>query len=385
MNRSPTKSVDGKTPYEAWHGEKPAVQFLRPFGCIAHVKVTRPHAAKLDDRSVKMVFVGYEPGSKAYRVYDPVAGRLHVSRDVIFDEAKGWPWEQTRGVDGDMFTVEYTVVGAIDNEVPGASRALAPEGSVPGHHSAPPSVDPKLEHEDEEEPRRYRKLSDCITEAEPRTLDPDEWLLTATEEPTTYDEAVTDPAWRAAMEEEMEAIKAHGTWEAVELPAGHRPIGLKWVFKLKKDAHGVVVRHKAQLVVKGYVQRAGVDFDEVFAPVARLDSVRTLAAVAAHEGWKLHHLNVKSAFLNGDLTEEVYVAQPPGFVIAGRGRQVLRLHKALYGLHQAPRAWNAKLDRTLVALGFVRCEEEHGVYTRGEGRERVLLGVYVDDLILTGA
>ncbi|KAF0925725.1 hypothetical protein E2562_017286 [Oryza meyeriana var. granulata] len=126
-------------------------------------------------------------------------------------------------------------------------------------------------------------------------------------------------------------------------------------------------------MVKGYVQRAGVDFDELFAPVARLDSVYVLAAVAAHEGCALHHLDVKSAFLNGDLTEEVYVAQPLGFTITGRERQVLRLCKALYGLRQAPRVWNAKLDRTLVALRFMRCEEEHDVYTRGTGRGRARL------------
>lgn len=122
-----------------------------------------------------------------------------------------------------------------------------------------------------------------------------------------------------------------------------------------------MIRHKARLVAKGYVQRAGVDFNEVFATVARLDSVRALLAVAAHERWSVHHLDVKSAFLNGELSEEVYVAQPPGFAIAGRERQVLKLHKALYGIRQAPRAWNAKLDRTLATLGFTRCSEEHGV------------------------
>ncbi|WVZ81780.1 hypothetical protein U9M48_029122 [Paspalum notatum var. saurae] len=212
LNRSPTKSVTGKTPYEAWHGEKSVVQFLRTFGCIAHVKVTHPHAAKLDDRSVKMVFVGYEPGSKAYRVYDPVGGRLHVSRDDIFDEAKGWPWEETGAAHDDTFKVEYTVTAPST-----AHHRLRYQ-----HHSAPPQVDPELEHEDDGTPRRYRNLSECIAEAEPRTLDPDEWLLTATEEPSTYDEAATDPAWRAAMEEEMEAIKANGTWEAMELPAGCR-------------------------------------------------------------------------------------------------------------------------------------------------------------------
>ncbi|WVZ51069.1 LOW QUALITY PROTEIN: hypothetical protein U9M48_002253 [Paspalum notatum var. saurae] len=376
LNRSPIKSVDGKTPYEAWHGEKPAVHFLCTFGCLAHVKVTRPHGPKLDDRSIKMVFVGYKPGSKAYGVYDPVSGRLHISWDVVFDEAKGWPWEEA-DAHPDSFTVKYTRCNTV---------APAPEGSPQaGHGSTPPHINPEPEQEEDGASRRYRKLSDCIAEAEPHTLDPNEWLMMATEEPSTYDEAATDPAWRAAMEEEMEAIEANGTWEVMELLAGHRPIGLKWVFKLKKEAQGIVVRHKARLVAKGYMQRADVEFEEVFTPAARLDSMHTLAAVAAHEGWRLHHLDVKSAFLNGDLKEEVYIARPPGFVIAGRERQVLRLHKVLYGVRQAPRAWNAKLDRTLVMLGFKRCEEEHGVYTRGEGHGRVLLGMYVDDLILTGA
>ena len=110
LNRSPTKALHGMTPYEAWHEAKPAVHFMRAFGCIAHVKVTRPHAKKLDDRSIKMVFVGYEPGSKGYRVYDPVSGRLHVTRDVVFDEAKGWNWADSgESAAPETFTVEYTV------------------------------------------------------------------------------------------------------------------------------------------------------------------------------------------------------------------------------------------------------------------------------------
>jgi hypothetical protein len=159
---------------------------------------------------------------------------------------------------------------------------------------------------------------------------------------------------------------------------------LKWVFKLKKNPAGEVVRHKARLVAKGYAQRAGIDFEEVFAPVARLDSVRVLLAIAAHHNWEVHHLDVKSAFLNGDLEEEVYVSQPPGFIIDGMEGKVLRLKKALYGLRQAPRAWNAKLDNTLLSLGFTRSPSEHAVYTRGKDDSRLLLGVYVDDLIVTG-
>jgi hypothetical protein len=204
-------------------------------------------------------------------------------------------------------------------------------------------------------------------------------------EPATLAEAQAEEGWRTAMAEEMAAIKENDTWELCDLPAGQRAIGLKWVYKLKKNPAGEIVRHKARLVAKGYAQRAGVDFDEVFAPVARLDSVRVLLAVAAHHGWEVHHLDVKSAFLNGDLIEEVYVSQPPGFVISGKEGKVMHLKKALYGLRQAPRAWNVKLDSTLLSLGFTRSPSDHAVYARGNAGSRLLLGVYVDDMVITGS
>jgi hypothetical protein len=170
----------------------------------------------------------------------------------------------------------------------------------------------------------------------------------------------------------------------VELPHGQRAIGLKWVYKVKRDENGSIVKYKARLVAKGYVQHAGIDFEEVFAPIARLESVRLLLAIAAHSGWSVHHMDVKSAFLNGELQEEVYVQQPPGFIDDKHKNKVLRLHKALYGLRQAPRAWNQKLDTSLLGLGFSRCINEHGMYTRGQGGGRLIVGVYVDDLIITG-
>jgi len=137
------------------------------------------------------------------------------------------------------------------------------------------------------------------------------------------------------------------------------------------------------LVAKGYAQRQGVDFDEVFAPVARIETVRVLLALAAHGGWEVHHMDVKSAFLNGDLTETVYVQQPPGFVV-GKGDKVLKLKKALYGLRQAPRAWNSKLDKELIVLGFVKSKLDNVVYRRSGINSFLLVGVYVDDLIISG-
>lgn len=143
------------------------------------------------------------------------------------------------------------------------------------------------------------------------------------------------------------------------------------------------MKHKARLVAKGYAQRHGVDYDEVFAPVARIETVRVLLALAARGSWEVHHMDVKSAFLNGDLAETVYVQQPPGFIV-GDGGKVLKLKKALYGLKQAPRAWNAKLDKELLALGFVRSKLDHAVYRRSKENSFLIVGVYVDDLIISG-
>jgi hypothetical protein len=136
----------------------------------------------------------------------------------------------------------------------------------------------------------------------------------------------------------MDAVEKNRTWELANLPRGHSVITLKWVFKLKMDEAGAIVKHKARLVARGFVQREGFDFDDTFTPVARMESVRLLFALASQEGWRVHHMDVMPAFLNGDLKEEVYVHQPPGFAIPSKKGEVLRLRKALYGLRQTPKA-----------------------------------------------
>jgi len=154
---------------------------------------------------------------------------------------------------------------------------------------------------------------------------------------------------------------------------------------VKRDERGAIVKYKARLVAHGFVQREGIDFEEVFAPVARMESIRLLLAMAAAKDWRIHHLDVKSMFLNGELAETVFIKQALGFAVKGAEHKVLKLRKALYGLRQAPRAWNAKLDATLGELGFTRCATEHALYMRRRGKEELVVGVYVDDLIVTGA
>nr|GEW41237.1 ribonuclease H-like domain, reverse transcriptase, RNA-dependent DNA polymerase [Tanacetum cinerariifolium] len=152
----------------------------------------------------------------------------------------------------------------------------------------------------------------------------------------------------------------------------------------KKDANGNIVKHKARLVAKGYIQKHGIDFEEVFAPVARMETIRLLLAIADNNKWEVHHLDIKSAFLHRDLKEEVYVIQPEGFIKKQDQKKVYRLIKALYGLRQAPRAWNIKPDNTLKSLDFKKCALEQAIYTKRSKDLILLIGVYVDDLIIIG-
>ena len=213
----------------------------------------------------------------------------------------------------------------------------------------------------------------------------DRCLLTENEEPTKFEEANAVTSWRRVMEDELGSIRENETWCLVDLPNGQKAIGLKWIYRLKKDTEGKIVKHKARLVAKGYGQEQGIDYEEVFAPVAHMESVRLPIALAAQEAWKLHHMDVKTAFLNGEQEEEVYVRHAPGYIEEEAEHKVLKLKKALYGLKHAPRAWNMKLDKTLLSLGFEKCPLEHALYKRGKGAGHLLVGVYVDDLLITGA
>jgi transposase InsO family protein len=425
LNRAPTKCLQDKTPYEVWHGRKPRVDHMRTFGCVVHVKVAGPGVTKLSDRSTKMVFLGYELGTKGYRAFDPISQRVVVSRDVVFEEKLSWDWG-SQGVDGqtepETFSVEFqtTVVDptiqvpAVSGDTnddtrsqtgqggPGSPQASTPAGSriptapptpvTPGAQSVaglvgsgPQSAPAAIGSGSEQGPVRYRTLADLFDNTEELVdYEYSGLCFLASEEPASVEEAMKQQCWKDAMDAELKSITDNNTWTMAELPKGQQAIGLKWVFKVKKDPAGNVVKHKARLVAKGYAQKQGIDYDEVFAPVARIETVRVLLALAASGGWEVHHMDVKSAFLNGDLLEEVYVHQPPGFIDPKEAGKVLFLNKALYGLKQAPRAWNSKLDQELCNLGFRKCEEEHAVYRRSEGSSFLLVGVYVDDLIICG-
>ncbi|XP_076947543.1 uncharacterized protein LOC143619520 [Bidens hawaiensis] len=232
--------------------------------------------------------------------------------------------------------------------------------------------------------RGFKPIGAVYTESAPIEQLAIEEVLLIDEEPRNHSEAIGIKEWEAAMKSEIASIERNRTWKLVDLPKGHKSIGLKWIFKVKRDADGNIIKYKARLVAKGYVQMPGIDFEEVFAPVARLETIRLLFALAAREEWSIHHMDVKTAFFHGELKEEVYVQQPEGFIVPGKEDKVYRLYKALYGLRQAPRAWNERLNATLKRLKFKRCPSEQVVYTRTEKNSVTIVGVYVDDLIVTG-
>jgi hypothetical protein len=412
QNRLPTKSLAGRTPYEAWHGWKPAVNHLRVFGCRAFVKQLG-HVDKLADRSRAGVFIGYAEGAKAYCILDPVARQVCTTRDIVFDEAHGWDWTATTGASPAVdFTVEYIYAGASGAAAtarptsPHASSSPTPSVRTPAAPPSTPVAMPSpqsgaasvagpaapplefvtpLENDEErldaahgESPVRYHAYDNIIGAGEHVSGLAacnliEELNLMSTGEPCTFTEAKQDAAWQAVMQEEINSVKRNQAWELADLPQGHRAITLKWVYKLKRNEAGEIVKHKARLITRGFMQQEGIDFDEVFALVSRMESVRLLA-LAAQEGWRVHHMDVKSAFPNGDLKEEVYVRQSAGFVIAGQEGKVLRLRKALYGLRQALRAWNSKLDDTLKKIDFVQSEHEHAMYNAAMATTSYLSG-----------
>lgn len=250
-----------------------------------------------------------------------------------------------------------------------------------------PKIEPTVEEVDDDEDTSESELSDS------QRLLGYEANLAATcymagsavteNVPMSYKSAMqTDERdqWKEACEKEIEAHKDNSTYELVTLPEGRKPITCKWVFTIKDGG-----LHKARLVARGFSQLKGIDYNETFAPVVRYESIRIMLAVAALKGLQVHQMDVKTAFLNGELEEELYMTQPEGYVAKGNEDKVLRLKKSLYGLKQAPLVWNDKINGVLAKLGFRRNQAEYCLYTRKSEKSFVMVALYVDDLLIAGS
>ena len=388
LNRSPTLSVKDVTPEEAWSNNKPAVHYFRVFGCIAYAHVADVLRKKLDPKGTKCVHLGVSEESKAYKLYDPVNKKVIVSRDVVFDESKGWNWDdkiQTYQApledDGNEENLTAREIEILDEEQENNEDEI---------------IDVQEENSEESE--------DETQELGPRTRQPPAWVkdyvtnlehmedselhnlaVYSTEvDLATYEDAVKLDVWRKAMDQEIESIEKNDTWYLTDLPSEAKKIGVKWIFKTKYNEAGKIEKHKARLVAKGYSQQYGVDYKEVFAPVARWDTIRTILALAACKGWIVYQLDVKSAFLHGELVEEVYVEQPLGYQKEDKNK-VYKLKKALYGLRQAPRAWYSKIEAYFNQELFDKCPHEHTLFVKQNKEGKILIvSLYVDDLIYIG-
>jgi hypothetical protein len=213
--------------------------------------------------------------------------------------------------------------------------------------------------------------------------------VAAAGDPGTFKQALKSGSaqhWKTAMEKEFSSLTKHGTWELVDLPEDANLVGSKWVYKTKRNADGTIDKHKARLVAQGYTQEEGIDYNEVFAPVAKYKSIRTILAIANQLNLEVHQMDVCSAFLNGVLEEDIFMKQPEGFVSEKFPKKVCKLKKSLYGLKQSARVWNKQIDEYLKKSGYVQNTADPCIYYRVEevdGRSiTMIIGVYVDDTIL---
>ncbi len=366
LNNVPTKSVQ-KTPYEIWNGKRPNLSFMRIWGCEAYVK--KVVSDKLAPKSQKCIFVGYPKETKGYYFYNQADNKVFVARNGTFLEKEFL----RKGISGSKVNLEE-VRDPENNTEQIVEQEPIPQVVV---EAANVAQGPRRSYRDRHEPERYGFL---IT-------DDDRVELIDEDEPTTYQEAVSTPdsdKWIEAMKSEMQSMSDNQVWNLIDPPEGVKTIGCKWVFKKKTDMDGKVQTYKARLVAKGYRQVHGIDYDETFSPVAMLKSIRILLAISAYYDYEIWQMDVKTAFLNGKLLEDVYMTQPEGFEQPGSTNKVCKLQRSIYGLKQASRSWNLRFDEAVKEFGFIKNEDEPCVYKKVSGSTIVFLVLYVDDILLIG-
>ena len=385
-NRCPTVALDGTTPYEHWFGRKPDVSNFRVFGCCTHVHIPDQKRGKLDKKSKKCIFVGYLDGSKGYKLYDIERKVMIRSRDVSFLE---YDFEHlsTESQDQDDFKQLFDFGDAIN------------KFELCDKETESIIEDDELESQCQQDVRRSTRMRTAPDR--PGTVTGDWWNgenldfagITSTDddEPCNFNEAISSRhslQWKDAIKSEFESLKKNDTWELVHLPKGKNLVGNKWVFKIKRNADNTINRFKARLVAQGFSQKEGSDYHEVFAPVARYNSIRTILSLVNTLNLDLHQMDVKTAFLNGKLQEEIYMAQPEGCIDESNPELVCKLNKSLYGLKQAAYCWNIEIDTFLKQSGYKQSAADSCLYTKVQPRKDgessfIILALYVDDILIS--
>jgi hypothetical protein len=440
INRLHTLVLNHQTPYSKLYHRDPDYQKLKVFGCLCY-PLLRPYGLhKLEYRSKPCIFLRYNyAGDKCL---DPVTNKAYLSKNVVFNEdsfpAKDqataqFPSKVNAQGDAPLFLPislplhlhsltdsEPSVVSSLTNTAtPSAHPSPQTEANIPpiitnpSPRSSPeipptlttttsshiPSADLPLTLTNTSIPPVTSQLPSpelppthsMITRSRTRSLKPKtfyDFKLYHTHlpdlEPVSYRQAATDSRWVEAMQQEFDALQSNHTWSLCPKPHHHNVIRNKWVFKIKRKADGNVERFKARLVAKGFDQMSGVDYTETFSLVIKPSTIRIILALAVHFDWVIKQLDVSNAFLQGHLNEEVYMEQPPGFIDKDQPHLVCKLHKAIYGLKQALRAWFTRLSTFLLELGFKGSLVDTSLFIYIHGSIQMYMLVYVDDILITG-
>lgn len=374
LNRTGPSSVEGKTPYELFVEKSVHLNRFHIFGTTCWVMVPKERRKKWDAKGVEAVFVGYSEDIDGFRVWKKDTKQVIRSREVVFG-----PEHSSKVLA--LFPVE-------EIEDPVEPRNFPRVLNSPEAPHVPEVPDPVLpvvpaEPQIEETPKvaedtTQQRLRDRSKLKKPVKLS--EMFLAELDEPRDYKEAMKSgnrEHWKAAMKEEMSSLKENSTWVSTVLPKGRKTIANRWVYRIKRDAEGKACRYKARLVAKGYSQQEGIDYHETFSPVARFDTIRAILSVAAKESLELAQFDVKTAFLNGVLTEEIYMDQPEGF--EDDSGRVCKLIRSLYGLKQSPRCWNNRFKEILIKFGLVQSEADPCLFFCMSGEDKLIIVLYVDD------
>ncbi len=399
-NRLPTSALESMTPFEAWTGGKPKINHMRAFGCIAYMHVNERYRSKLDSKSQQLIFVGYSADSKAYRLYNKSSRTIFESIDVVFDETDvGEPCSLQRTPKAHIDLVSDNDGDTINDNTPGDNDDdddddddTTPLGNMmtrSQHRKNIPANAKSIHAETAPVSRELRLLKDR-NKPGPRDVAPSTIpfafaAVSDDDEPLTMRAALMrhDAAqWQAAAQAEIDSLMHNDAWELVVPPRGCHVIGSIWVLKRKRNVDGSVKLYKGRLCAKGCSQKYGIDFEETYSPVARYASIRMLIAFAAQHDYHLHQMDVKAAYLNGELSELVFMSQPEGFIVKGKEQLVCRLKKSLYGLKQSGRTWHSKIDNTLKAFGFSALANDHCLYLHRDDTATILVALYVDDLLI---
>jgi hypothetical protein len=344
INLQPSTALQGGIPLELLFARSPDYSALRCFGCVCYVLLAPRERTKLTAQSVECVFLGYSDEHKGYQCWDPVGRRMCISRDVKFDESRSF-YPRSSSSAFSVEDISFLLFPATPPSMPidpplrpilaDASSSRPPPSSPPSPSSF--SSDPPLTSTLSPFPFHYSHhshVSDASSSSDmpsssdamtpplparqrrpPDRYSPSHYGLSVSLEPTSYRDAERHPKWQLAMAEEIAALEHTGTWDLVSPPPGVRPITCKWVYKIKTRSDGSLECYKARLVARGFQQEQGRDYDETFAPLTHMTTVRTLLAMASIRHWSVSQLDVQNTFLNGELREEVYMQPPPGYSI----------------------------------------------------------------------